>query len=285
MKTPILHAALAALIAATASGAILFEEGFESYTANATTLNGQGNWTHGSGQGNWTVNDANDANSGLRPSNYANGTVTIGNGTQAAILTSGDRRIINGDLVDQTATPVYVSFLMKHLASGSGSNSGAPFYLFSSNDEGTQVGLRGNGSNSNSVISAYASLNGNTNTAGQFVQSGLLDINQTFFLVIRLSVSGGNGTNYDSLDFWVNPNDASAPSFTAGTNGYIGNVTFNSGSSSVNGVSLFGDNRTPHGGVDSIRVGEGWTDVVIPEPSALVLAGLGLAGLGVRRRR
>ncbi len=247
--------------ALTAPAGSLFFEDFETATADASDLGGQGDWKQGSGSGGWTVNDADDANAGLLPQSYTNGTVGIRNGTRAAILTQGERQALNEALPDHRGS-LFISFLVRHVATGPGSNFGAPLCLFPSNDAGTQIGLRGTENNSNTAVSAYASLNSNSRNAGEFIERPGLDLSQTHFLVARLSISGGNGTHYDTLDLWLNPDDATAPGFKLGINGYVGKITFDSGSSSVDGIGLHGDNRSPHGGFDSIRIGEDWTDVV-----------------------
>jgi hypothetical protein len=146
----------------------------------------------------------------------------------------------------------------------------------------------------------YAYLNGSSlsysfgaGTAGTVAAANT--VGSTALVVGRMNIVGGSGM--DSIDLWVNPDLISNPSIFAYTPAYT--------SSSVNfldSLTLLGVivSRPDSGGsgaghVDNVRFSDGGgnaaqayldvTGALIPEPSAVALAALGIVGCLFSRRR
>ena len=112
-----------------------------------------------------------------------------------------------------------------------------------------------------------------------------LDQGTTYLVVARLYADAGHASfaaKYNSIDIWINPN-------LAGTTGFLGTAVATSDPylkpGQIDGIQLRQYNAE---GSDLVRfdeyvIGESWGDVVVPEPTSMVLLGLG--GMALLRRR
>jgi hypothetical protein len=165
-------------------------------------------------------------------------------------------------------------------------NSGDDFNYISVNpDAGTfGFGILGGGDSVNRFYVNGATITGTDYTSGT-----------TALFIVRLSVTNFNASaTAEVLDFWINPTDSSSvaqlnataqATATQGTNITIGTWLGTGLSMGVSFNTSSGQGRV----VDELLAADTLADlnalIAIPEPSALTLAGLGLLGLLVLRRR
>ncbi len=175
---------------------------------------------------------------------------------------------------------MWLSFLMAGTAAG---NQGLSLYFGGSfGNENLWLGTPG-GSTYGFRVGPAAAADSTTHT----VSTAVAATGATHFLAAHLVLSGPT-TADNSVTLYVDPDFASLGTGTAPTGG--SSVSF-SGLFSFPFEQVTLENRS---GVsndtvrfDEIRIGSTWADVSpVPEPSALLLAGGGLAAaVGVRRRR
>lgn len=286
-KTRVWGAGLTALVAAVAAAlsggvtqaALIATESFEDY-APGDGLDGKsggsgswsGSWSAASGAANTSV-----VSGGL---SFSSGDVAHNGGSVALQTQYGSEDITDGlyhrPLPTQTDT-LYMSLLFRDTVNddetGSGDLGGA--------DDFVQWGFDNNTDNPNaSILRRNGALQARSGTTNGDDSGFNAMVGQTFLLVFKAEKSTG-ATEYDEVSLFVNPNSTVEP----GTPDAL-----DSGDSGVSSVSNFVARSAFHEDgdtfvIDDIRIGTTFGDVVVPEPSALVLAVLASLALFLATRR
>ncbi len=282
-----LLAVCAAMLVVTTSsyGAVLASESF-SYSASSTL---QGNGSAGGGwAGAWGggafANDMTIVSGGL---SYNAGGVVINGGSTAVQVTdsagsgnSTETRFLSSNPTGE----LYVRFLV-NLGSSTWTNTDNATFLVtgmrssSSRKAFSQVGIDVNNAPDPDEEFSVLTAPGKSNEI-----NADLTVGTTYLVVARLYTDSSNpwSTKYNSIDVWLNPN-------LAGTTGFLGTAAATSdpylSPGQVDGILLKQYNADNGDLVkfDEYVIGETWGDVVVPEPTTMVLFGLG--GMALLRRR
>lgn len=258
---------------ARVQAALIAYDGFETQTiGNLGGQTGGSNWTAPT----WTaITSVQVAAGGL---NYNNGAISINGGAQAAqfVDNANSDSAVSRSFPAQTGT-VYFSFLFT-APTGLEMSDFLGFQLNNDTLElssGT-IGLRNNAGNP-----FFARISSSSDTQAQNANSAVnANSTDTFLLVGKLSHSGGN---YNRMDLFVNPSsltEPGTPTITATANTGINSVSmFNVRNVNLDSGDLYR--------FDELKIGTTFASVVtpIPEPSGVLLALSGVAGLVYWRRR
>jgi len=254
-------AAASCLLLQSASATVLFSEAF-NYTSG-TSLSGKIN------PGNSTAWSTAGATLSITNADLTYGSLADLGGNALSITNGAATSSIN-TFANQTSGQIYYSFLLDVITPDSGNN------YFTAMNPGTTAPNGGT-----DAIDCYLYSNGNIGlrTAGKStVTTGPLTAGTTYFVVEEYDFSASTAYLY------LNPTPggsmpAANLSLSGSTATAIDNVGFKAAAGGVTGAYV----------VDNLRIGTTWADVtpVIPEPSTVVLlgVGLGLVAAVIRRRR
>jgi hypothetical protein len=203
----------------------------------------------------------------------------INGGTQAVgnADTANDNTYMNRGFTSQNGT-VYVSFLVSVTAGAIDNTDEMRCYLWDSaawdNGKTPAFGIFGQTAGDEFAASLGVS-NNVVRTGGQIV------IGTTHLVVARVSKSGGNGDNYDTVKMWLDPTDSETESTSVTT------AAYNSGKKSFDVVGI--RQNALDGGdrylIDELTLGTTWGDVVAvtPEPCAVALLAVGASMIVSRK--
>jgi hypothetical protein len=256
----------------------LASDTFEDYTASSN-IHGQ---TGGSGwSGAWAVQAIGSGSTGTATVsstsityNYDGTILGGGNSLLLSSTSNGTQRSVFSS-VNTGGDDYYVSFIFRF--------SGTVFAGWQALDGSADVN-----NDSIGLINTNGSVGARVDNATASSGAGLVVQNTTYFAV--LEYTGWTGTNYSTVNLWINPNTGgqsgssisatytdTTPTDGGGSAGFLGvyvRTIIDSGESVL---------------IDDLRVGTDWSSVTaIPEPSTY---SLGLAGvvvlstLYIRRRR
>jgi len=258
-----------ALVAGTADAALLAYESFETEALGAFDGTADQTWTLGAAAETIENKDL----------SYSGGDVTINSGNRVLKLSNAAAylgRAVSFDLPSAQTGPVYFSFLGQ-VQTGAFfqpwvgySAAGGAEPQFGSG----QVYMDGRGS-TDAVVGTLINISPlstvNTPDLGNAKPAPI-------FVVAKLFKSGAG--NYDRLQVVVNPTSTTEP----GT--WAGDITKDIQVSTLDRFAIRYGNSTPGGWIDEIRISTTYAEAVgVPEPSALALGLLALAGLALYRRR
>jgi len=268
------------LLLQSAQATVLFQEGF-NYTPGSNLAPGNDGWVGGS-KANLDI-----ASAAMTPpavdntlsvtSGYAlnviNGTSCIDSNFLSSPVTSGN--IYYSFLISSSATPTNNTYIsLTDPLGGPANGSGDPLAVYyGSSTGGWKIGVRTTSGGS----------------GGSF-ETTTLNLNQTYFVVVDYAFNG-SGAGYGQVNLWLDP-----PNSTLGPGGTgqpgTPDATQNAGTPNV--VSSIADvaikaQSVAYGQyeISDLTIGTTWADVtpvVVPEPSTLVLVGLGVLGLVFARR-
>ncbi len=270
-------------VAGAANAAIIAQESF-SYTAGQA-LQGQGSadsqWA-GAWSGPAVEADMTIVSGGL---SYNADGVVINGGATAVQVIDGTIAGFNSETRSLASNPtdsvLYIRFLMKSDTT-SWSRDTACFRL---------TGIYGSGHKNIAELGygdAAASPNNFTGDlqASKSANFGVpISSGDTHLVVAKLwvdSTLGVSADRYNTMDVWIDPN-------LAGTTGYVGTsvatATGFPGPGSIDGISLSRSSLEASDVVvfDEYVIGQTWGDVVVPEPTTMILMSIG--GLAILRRR
>jgi hypothetical protein len=275
---------LALALPLAGEAAVIAYDGFNSYaTGDLGGNNGGSGWTS-----SWaSATSANDVAAGGL--SYSNGSITVSGGANTMVksgtgggATGSTDPFLSRSFTLTTSSEVWFSFLFNNTNLSSGSADLLNFYL---SDSADNTSTRSGGflapGGSGIGFAARITTSGGTLINGSSASFSTHD-GTTTLLVGRLSTSGtssGSGSNYDLMQFWLNPT-----SLTLGT--ATSQVDADTGASSLSyfGVRTNNVESSDVFYVDELRIGTSATDVV-PEPNAVLFVVLGVSALLVPRRR
>ena len=256
-----------ALTASNASASVIYNEDFSGFTTG--NIDGQSGWNvSGSSTTAFEIVDG-----GL---SYSNGDVSHQGGSQNVKANTGGNEFA-----------AFVNF-------GSRSDDELYFsFLFNPNENFFLVGLTEGSISGGGVNPAGGAARFNQeNSRGRLFDSssnnsefGDIASGSNILYVGKISKSvSGAGENYDTMSFMVNP-DSLVEGGGSNTWTNIGS-TFDTGLSSLDTFYFRGPNETGDHGIDMLRVGTTFGDVVVPEPSTYAgIFGFVALGFVVSRRK
>lgn len=279
-----------------ARGALIAADGFETYAVGSQlgSANGGYNWS-----GAWRTDATYGATATVQSKSlvYSNGSVYVSGGSQAVrianVTTNGQIQLAGRNFASQTGT-VYFSFLFLAdptttpvTADGASDGDYSQFGLDNSAtgipNPRVSVGHNSTTSvNDHSFFARVGTSAGNStfwNQGTHFVDG---QGNPTPYFVVA-KVSKVSNANYNRVDMFINPSTTTEP---GSPSAFYYKSTVNSGMADVSEfcVRLSFLESTDRYYVDEVAVGDSFASVV-PEPATLALAGLGLGGMLLKRRR
>ncbi len=271
-------------LAGAANAAIIAQESF-SYTAGQR-LQGQGaadsQWA-GAWSDGTSDNDLTIVSGGL---SYNAGGVVIDGGATAVEMWDGTNAGFNSETRTLAANPtdsvLYIRFLMRSDTTGWNRDT-ACFRLtgmYGSNRKNyAELGY-------GDVAASPDNFSGDIQASESTAFAAPISSGQTHLVVAKLwidSTLGVSADRYNTMDVWIDPN-------LAGTTGYVGTSVADSskfiGPGSIDGVMLSRsslDGTSDYVTFDEYVIGQTWGDVVVPEPTTMILMSIG--GLAILRRR
>ncbi|WFB35964.1 PEP-CTERM sorting domain-containing protein [Kiritimatiellota bacterium B12222] len=255
---------------------LIASDDFNSYSIGE--LNSKGTISSG-WQSTWSAaTGSNVVNGGL---SYSGGDISINGGSQALSITGSNNYQLNRQFdtfgTSSGEDAIYFSFLFRQV-----SGTPADFLNFTlDKDQDYELG-----SGIGDLSGTQAEFSARVKYTVQASETVSYTSSETYLLVGRVSRDGDDGDRthplrFDQIELWVNPTSSSL-----GT----ADVIFDS-SSGMNDISYFGLRSANIGSgdeylIDELRIGTDFSSIVIPEPSSLLLLGIGLvlARMGVARR-
>jgi len=257
----------AGLMASAAVAELIVYEGFD-YTVAGNLENNDPPWS-GLNTGTAPVVAAGNLSvPGLAPPTGNRVSWEVGNIREAWLQLSGT----------QTSGTVYYSFPFQ-LSSVPTATTYSFGFTQNSTTYGATIWLRGDTDGFNIAVANRTTAPG----AGDYLATKF-PLNSTIFVVGSYEFIPGTGNDLSRL--WINPASATFAAASAPT----ATLTATGGTdlSGIQGFLLRGANGSPAGVMEVLRIGTSWAAVTpVPEPSAVVLAGLGgllAAGYALRRR-
>ena len=247
--------------------ALIYDEDFSGFTTGNID-----------GQSSWDVSGASTTAYQIETGglSYTNGDVNhSGGGQNVKANTGGNELAAFVNFGSRSDDELYFSFLFDQnenfflvgLTEGSITGGGAT-------PAGGAARFRGGSDESRGRLLDSSS---NSEFGGSVTTSG-----QTILYVGRISKSTpGAANNYDDMSFLVNPSSLDEGSQTWTDIG----SPFDTGLSSLDTFYFRGPNENADHGIDMLRVGTTFDDVVIPEPSTLALVSLFLGAAMVVQMR
>lgn len=262
----------------SSDAAMIAYDGFNSYSVgDLSGNNGGAGWN--SAWSSFTA--ANDVVAGGL--SYSAGSLNINGGANTMQKSSGAGGVnadpyFNRSFSSTSSSSIWMSFLFQsgnlsgtdflefYLSDAAGEgNSGAALVNFGASGA-NKLGVRANPTLTSGALSSYG---GGTPGAGT-----------TYLLVTRISGDGsGSATNYDRVEFWLNPTSTSLGAATASVD-----LDLEVSSLAYFGVRANGLASTDIFKVDELKIGTTAVDVV-PEPNSIALVGLGFLGFILLRRQ
>ena len=264
---------------APASADLIVGDNYETYPVGQLVGN---NGSMSGATGNWlgsytTVGAAAATNVATGNLSYSGGAINVNGGSQYVTIGGPTSNSVFARQLDQQTGTVYFSFLFKPISVAGTEDEFLQFML--NDDADSHFNSAALISRVNLEVRNSGSSNGTSTSAGSQPVVG-----ETYLIVGKAFKTG---STYNRLSMWVNPTSLTetTPNATSTTDTLT---------SAFNYFSL----RTSQVGTgdlyafDALRIGTAWNDVVspinyaaVPEPSSLLLTGLGLSLAGVRKGR
>lgn len=290
MKTSLKLLALVAALATVGSGqaALLVYEDFQGsnyvagssfigVTSQGTGMNGTWAQATADANQNWTVGNS-------TAMSYSSGNVSVNGGTKYAIgnFTGGTSAQaahiqLTSGLSSTTGNTFYMSFL---------------FRMSGTLDLNDQIMLDVANTNSTTPVSKFGFRDNTPSptgdnffvgsaTGGNYTATPAPAMDTTYLGVVKFTTAANT---WDLATLFINPTSTTVE-------GGAGSVSFDLNSSANTTINYFGlrlqqADATDFLNVDEIRIGNTWSDVVVPEPAAwMLLAAAGTFFMVTRRRR
>jgi len=263
-----------------AFASVIAYDDFESYSVGELdTANGGVGWS-GSWNADTSISEVVDVSSNPLSYTFSSGQ-SINGGDRALSITGNDNFAVDRGFSNSEDDTILMAFLMRvDTGSSLQDNDFATVWLGTGTFVGAPaVGLKANQGDGSGVDDLMGRIDGN-----QEVYEGEAVIGDTYYLVARISKSDGlTASNYDTLEFWVNPEagDEFTPDGVSTISGGIPFSTFSD--MGIRSVNLdAGDNVL----FDNFTYADSWTDIVpVPEPSSLIMLALSASSFLLKRRR
>lgn len=267
---PLLIVGATSVLLQTAQATLLYSEGFNYSTG---PLSGNDSWLGGAA--GLTVGSANLTYPGL--SDLGGNDLVDTQGTAGSMTVNFNPTPISSGsiyysfLIDATTLPTGNNYLTSLLPNGGSPNGGSdPLAVY--------VGQQTAGSTYKIGIRHSGLGSGATYTSGAWATLGTVNL-----VVVKYTFVAG--TANDTLALFINPTPGGTEPVTPDVS--LTGAGTDPGSLQTLGFKAQGNATTGNWLFDNLMIGDSWGDVTplaVPEPSAFVLAGIGLALIAWRRK-